>query len=160
MKIVELGKFLKTKNLTEIVSEFCVNRDCIRILRCVGINARPASIPCKLPYILFWNFRIFFVFKNLTSVTVFNLKSPNFRHLLILTCSFHFWHLQSDNIRLSIALGSVRKVCWPICLLHASSTTRWLLFSIFLHNQVYFRFVQVTESPKMAKQEKKLFELF
>ena len=24
MKIVELGKFLKTENLTEIVSEFCV----------------------------------------------------------------------------------------------------------------------------------------
>ena len=26
MKIVELGKFLKTENLTEIVSEFCVGR--------------------------------------------------------------------------------------------------------------------------------------
>ena len=24
MKIVELGKFLKTENLTEIVSEFCI----------------------------------------------------------------------------------------------------------------------------------------
>ena len=38
-----LVKFLKTENLTENVSEFCM----------VGIDASQASIPCKLPYILF-----------------------------------------------------------------------------------------------------------
>ena len=43
-KTVALVKFLKTENLKENVSEFCVGREC---------DALPASILCKLPYILF-----------------------------------------------------------------------------------------------------------
>ena len=45
----------------------------------------------------------FFVFKSLAYVTVSNIKSPNFRHLLTFTCSFYFWRLQSANVGFSIA---------------------------------------------------------
>ena len=41
-------------------------------------------------------------FKNFISATVFNIKSPNFRHLQIFTCSLHFWNLQSASIRFLI----------------------------------------------------------
>ena len=34
----------------------------------------------------------FSVFLNFTSATVFNIKFPNFQHLLTFTCSCHFWH--------------------------------------------------------------------
>ena len=44
LKTLTLAKLLKTENLTEKVSEFCVGRAC---------DALPASIPCKLPCILF-----------------------------------------------------------------------------------------------------------
>ena len=56
--------------------------------------ARPASIPCKLPYVLFYNFGVFFVFNNLTNVTVLNIKPPHFRYIdfdLLL----HLWYLQA-----------------------------------------------------------------
>ena len=44
LKTVTLVKFLKTENLTENLSEFCIGQ---------AYNALPAMIPCKLPYILF-----------------------------------------------------------------------------------------------------------
>ena len=54
-------------------------------------------------------FQVFFVFKNLTSVTVFNFKSPDFRHLLsnwpTLPISDTYQVLL--NVRFSIASGSV-----------------------------------------------------
>ena len=80
MKIVKLGKFLKTENLREIVSDFCVGRALMPVQPRSHANFHNSLL----------EFRVIFVFKNLTSATVFNLKSPNFRHLLILTCSFHF----------------------------------------------------------------------
>ena len=73
LKIVALVKVLKTKKTTENISKFYVGPAC---------DALPASIPYKLLNILFWNFGLFFVFKNLTNATVFNIKFPNFRHLL------------------------------------------------------------------------------
>ena len=48
------------------------------VLRWTGIDARPASIPCECSYIPFKNFGVFLVFKNLTTVTVFNIYAPNF----------------------------------------------------------------------------------
>ena len=45
----------------------------------------------------------FSVLKNFTNVKLFGIKSPNFRRSLILTCSFHFWYLQSAGIRCSKA---------------------------------------------------------
>ena len=43
LKTVALVKFLKTANLTENVPEFALGGDAMH----------PASIPCKIPYILF-----------------------------------------------------------------------------------------------------------
>lgn len=48
------------------------------VLRWTGTDALPVSILCKFSYIVFKNFGIFFVFKNLTSVTVFKVKLPYF----------------------------------------------------------------------------------
>ena len=50
----------------------------------------------------FFTFSVkFSVCKYFTSGTVFSTKSLNVRYQLTLTCSFHFWHLQSANIRFS-----------------------------------------------------------
>ena len=56
----------------------------------------------------------FSVFKNFPSSTIFIIKSPNFQHLQTLTCSLHFWHLQSANVGFLIASGSVRKIYWNV----------------------------------------------
>ena len=61
LKTVALVKFLKTENLTENVSVFRVERAC---------DVLPASIPCKLPFILLEFRGICFIFKNLTIVNI------------------------------------------------------------------------------------------
>ena len=74
-------KVLKTENLSKNTWEFYVGR---------------ALMPVQPRYHA--NFGVFLVFKN----TVFNIKPPNIQNILALICSFHFWHLQSANIRFSI----------------------------------------------------------
>ena len=61
-----LVKVLKTENLTENVSEFCIGR---------AYDALPASIPCKLPYILF---RIlgYFSFLKISLMSQFSILNP------------------------------------------------------------------------------------
>ena len=54
------------------------------------------------------------VFENFTCATVFNIKSPNFRHLLTFTCSLHFWNIQSANFRFSINSRSVYCRKWHL----------------------------------------------
>ena len=55
-------KFLKTENLTENVSKFCIRQ--------ALMTDWPASIPCRFPYIIFLlEFWGIFFFKNLTSAT-------------------------------------------------------------------------------------------
>ena len=63
-KSMAFVKVLKTENLTKNIWEFYVGR----------------ALPCKCSYILFKNFGVFLVFKNLTTVTVFNIKPPNFQN--------------------------------------------------------------------------------
>ena len=52
----------------------------------------------------------FSVFQNFTKAAVFNIKFPNLPHLLTFTCSLHFWHLQSANIKFSIYSRSVSRI--------------------------------------------------
>ena len=79
LKTVALVKFLITENLTENVVQFCVGR---------AYDA-PSLDPMQTPIHSVLEFRGIF-FKNLTNITVFNIKSSNVRHLLTYTCSFHF----------------------------------------------------------------------
>ena len=92
-------RFLKTENLTKNIREFYVGR----ALMPVQLRYRAKAHT----YISFKNFGVFLVFTNVTTVTVFNIKLLNFQNILTLICSFHFWHLQSANIRFSIDSKSV-----------------------------------------------------
>ena len=94
LKTVTLGRFLKTKNTPKLkkenVWEFVWDRGW------TGIDARPTqnsdAISVK-----------FSAFKNFPNSTIFFINSPNFRLLRTLTCSLHFLHLQSANVRFPIA---------------------------------------------------------
>ena len=61
-------KVLKTENLTKNIWEFYVGRALMPVQPRYHANA------------LFKNFGVFLVFKNLTTVTVFNIKPPNFQN--------------------------------------------------------------------------------
>ena len=113
---VKISEYRKFGDLIPKSMEICkgfknrkFNKEYMGVLRWTGIDARPASIPCKCSYVPFKNFGVFLVFKNLTTVTVFNIKPPNFQNILTFICSFHFWYLQSANIRFSIDSKSVTK---------------------------------------------------
>ena len=96
LKTVTLGEVFKNTKYPEIVKEnvweFAWHRDW------EGIACPSNAISVK-----------FSVLKNFASATVFNIKFPNFRHLLTFTCSFHFWRLQSVNVRFSIVSRTVKR---------------------------------------------------
>ena len=94
-------KVLKTENLTKNIWEFYVGQALMPVQPRYHADAH--TFPSKI-------LGIFLVFKNLTTVTVYNIKPTNFQNILTLICSFHFWHLQSANIRFSIDSKSVTKV--------------------------------------------------
>ena len=91
-------KFLKTKKN---------NKEYIGVLRWMGFDARPASIPCRCSYIFLLKFSGIF---NFQKPHLCHCKPPNFQNILTLICSFTFWHLQSVNIRFSMDSKSATKV--------------------------------------------------
>ena len=82
LKTVALVTFLKTENLTWNVLEFFTGQALI------PFHLLSHADSCTLSFRI--NLGVFFVFENLTSVTVFDIKSPNLRHQLTFTCTFHF----------------------------------------------------------------------
>ena len=94
-------KFLKTENLTKNIWEFYIGW--------VLMPIQPQLDTMQMlthSLLKFWSI---YSFQYLTAVTVFNIKPLNFQNILSLTCSFHFWHLQSANIRFSINSKSVTR---------------------------------------------------
>ena len=93
----------------------------------------------------------FSVFKNFPSSTIFIIKSPNFQHLQTLTCSLHFWHLQSANVGFLIASGSVRKIYWNV-------------FENFINLQSHLKisrgFLKFSEHIQSSKIFKKFLKIY
>ena len=90
-----------------------------------------------------------FLFLNFTNALLFSIKSPNFRYSLILTFSFHFWYLQSANIRHSnLLLIECRfimmpqpynnKLCWRVIIhydyLHSSFRFQYRVLTTITFN--------------------------
>ena len=94
LKTMAFVKFLKTENLTKNIWEFYVGWVLTPIQPQLDTMQMLTQALLK-----FWSI---YSFQDLTAVTVFNIKPLNFQNILSLTCSFHFWHLQSANIRFSI----------------------------------------------------------